>query len=51
MRISTNPKNKNKTRNKPAPVIPSGKPEIIFDLIFGLDASLLKILAEEGNKR
>jgi hypothetical protein len=39
-----------KSVNKPA-LLPSRKPGNIFDLIFGLDASLLKILAEEGSKK
>ena len=42
---------KNKTGNKPAHVSVSLKQENIFDLIFGLDASLLKILAEEGSSK
>ena len=47
--MTTTPKNK--TGNKPAPVLPSRKQENIFDLIFGLDASLLKILTEEGSNK
>jgi len=48
MRITTAFKNKNKTGNKPAPAIPSKKPDNIFDLIFGLDDALLKIIIGGG---
>jgi hypothetical protein len=46
MRITTTLKSK--IGNKRAPVIPSGKPDNIFDLIFGLDDALLKIMIWEG---
>ncbi len=48
MRIT--PTAKNKTGNKPALIIPSGKQDNIFSLIFGLDDAILKILAEERIK-
>jgi hypothetical protein len=50
MQITTT-NNKHKTGNKTTPILPSREPENIFDLIFGLDASLLKILAEEGSSK
>jgi len=46
MQITQTPKNK--TGKKPAPVIPSGKPDNIFDLIFGMDDALLKIMIGGG---
>jgi hypothetical protein len=49
--MQTKTKNKNRTGNKPAPVFPDRKPDNIFDLIFGLDVSFLKIMAEEGSSK
>jgi hypothetical protein len=48
MQTTTTPKNK--TEKKTTSLL-SRKPGNIFDLIFGLDTSFLKILAEEGSKK
>ncbi len=51
MRIKTTTKSKNEINNKTTPVILSREQDNIFDLIFGLDASFLKILTQEGSSK